>query len=127
MNFTKCVYCWHIHWAHRSSFRCVYCRTEIIAYCGCVESCHACRNCGQFTCTKTFVMGATFNPIYLGMAFSVAGSLFIEKLRTVYKHYQELAIPIILSGGIGLSVILFHLRMASIPICFHICSEALAR
>ena len=31
--------------------------------------------------------------------------LFIEKLRTIYKHYQELAIPIILSGGIGLSVI----------------------
>ncbi|MED0686670.1 metal ABC transporter permease [Anoxybacillus ayderensis] len=58
---------------------------------------------------KTFVMGATFTPIYVGMAFSVAGSLFIEKLRTVYKHYQELAIPIILSGGIGLSVIFISL------------------
>ncbi|MGG6431211.1 metal ABC transporter permease [Anoxybacillus sp. D401a] len=58
---------------------------------------------------KTFVIGATFNPIYVGMAFSVAGSLFIEKLRTVYKHYQELAIPIILSGGIGLSVIFISL------------------
>ncbi len=45
------------------------------------------------------------NPLYLGMAFSVAGSLFIEKLRTVYKHYQELAIPIILSAGVGISVI----------------------
>lgn len=43
------------------------------------------------------------------MAFSVVGSLFIEKLRTVYKHYQELAIPIILSGGIGLSVIFISL------------------
>ncbi|AKS38936.1 metal ABC transporter permease [Anoxybacillus gonensis] len=58
---------------------------------------------------KTFFMGATFNPIYVGMAFSVVGSLFIEKLRTVYKHYQELAIPIILSGGIGLSVIFISL------------------
>ena len=35
--------------------------------------------------------------------------MFIEKLRTVYKHYQELAIPIILSGGIGLSVIFISL------------------
>ncbi|GMB07605.1 zinc transport system permease protein [Thermolongibacillus altinsuensis] len=52
---------------------------------------------------------STVNPLYIGMAFSVAGSLFIEKLRTVYKHYQELAIPIILSGGIGLSVIFISL------------------
>lgn len=49
------------------------------------------------------------NPLYMGMAFSVTGSLFIEKLRAVYKHYQELAIPIILSGGIGLSVIFISL------------------
>ncbi|PLR85927.1 metal ABC transporter permease [Bacillus canaveralius] len=49
------------------------------------------------------------NPLYMGMAFSVAGSVFIEKLRTVYKHYQELAIPIILSGGIGLGVIFISL------------------
>ncbi|MDP4083493.1 MAG: metal ABC transporter permease [Bacillota bacterium] len=49
------------------------------------------------------------NPIYIGMAFSVSGSLFIEKLRGVYKHYQELAIPIILSSGIGLGVIFISL------------------
>ncbi len=49
------------------------------------------------------------NPLYMGMAFSVTGSLFIEKLRGIYKHYQELAIPIILSGGIGLSVIFISL------------------
>ncbi|MFJ8256065.1 metal ABC transporter permease [Peribacillus asahii] len=54
---------------------------------------------------KNFVSLAGLNPLYMGMAFSVGGSLFIEKLRTIYKHYQELAIPIILSGGIGLSVI----------------------
>lgn len=52
---------------------------------------------------------AGLNPIYLGMAFSVTGSLFIEKLRTVYKHYQELAIPIILSSGVGISVIFISL------------------
>ncbi|KMY43744.1 metal ABC transporter permease [Bacillus sp. FJAT-27916] len=48
---------------------------------------------------------ANLNPLYLGMGFSVGGSLFIERLRNVYKHYQELAIPIILSGGVGLGAI----------------------
>ena len=54
-------------------------------------------------------MMAGVNPLYLGMVFSVGGSLFIEKLRGVYKHYQELAIPIILSSGIGLGVIFISL------------------
>jgi zinc transport system permease protein len=58
---------------------------------------------------KKFLPAGSLNPVYMGMAFSVIGSLFIEKLRTVYKHYQELAIPIILSGGIGLSVIFISL------------------
>ncbi|MBD8069167.1 metal ABC transporter permease [Bacillus sp. PS06] len=49
------------------------------------------------------------NPLYMGMTFSVIGSLFIERLRLVYKHYQELAIPIILSGGIGIGVIFISL------------------
>ncbi|MEH7443084.1 metal ABC transporter permease [Bacillus sp. JJ1122] len=58
---------------------------------------------------KKFLVFSGVNPLYMGMAFSVTGSLFIEKLRTVYKHYQELAIPIILSGGIGLGVIFISL------------------
>lgn len=58
---------------------------------------------------KKFTGLSGLNPIYMGMAFSVTGSLFIEKLRSVYKHYQELAIPIILSGGIGLGVIFISL------------------
>lgn len=58
---------------------------------------------------KKFLLFHGLNPLYFGMAFSVAGSLFIEKLRTVYKHYQELAIPIILSGGIGIGVIFISL------------------
>ncbi|CQR46527.1 High-affinity zinc uptake system membrane protein ZnuB [Paraliobacillus sp. PM-2] len=48
-------------------------------------------------------------PFYTGMGFSVIGSVFIERLRSVYKAYQELAIPIILSGGVGLSVIFISL------------------
>ncbi|MCY8552775.1 metal ABC transporter permease, partial [Bacillus haynesii] len=58
---------------------------------------------------KQFAVLAGVSPIYFGMAFSVAGSLIIERLRTVYKHYQELAIPIIMSGGIGISVIFISL------------------
>ncbi|WP_246945847.1 metal ABC transporter permease [Bacillus pinisoli] len=49
------------------------------------------------------------NPLYMGMTFSVMGSLFIEQLRKLYKFYQELAIPIILSGGIGLGVLFISL------------------
>jgi len=58
---------------------------------------------------KQFAMFVNLNPLYLGIVFSVNGSIFIEKLRRVYKHYQELAIPIILSGGIGLGVIFISL------------------
>lgn len=58
---------------------------------------------------KKLGLSQPINPIYMGMTFSVIGSLFIERLRTVYKHYQELAIPIILSGGIGLGVIFISL------------------
>jgi zinc transport system permease protein len=54
---------------------------------------------------KWFTLFAGLNPIYFGMAFSVGGAIFIEQLRKVYKHYEELAIPIIMSAGIGLSVI----------------------
>lgn len=49
------------------------------------------------------------SPIYSGLGFSVIGALAIEKLRTVYTAYQEIGIPIILSGGVGLSVIFIAL------------------
>ncbi|GGM35909.1 metal ABC transporter permease [Paraliobacillus quinghaiensis] len=52
---------------------------------------------------------AFITPFYSGMVFSVIGSMFVERLRSVYKAYQELAIPIILSGGVGLSVIFISL------------------
>lgn len=59
--------------------------------------------------SKKTLLFAGINPLYLGMGFSVLGSIFIERLRMVYKHYQELAIPIILSGGIGFAVIFISL------------------
>lgn len=58
---------------------------------------------------KHMLFFAGLNPLYLGIIFSVGGALFIEKLRTVYKTYQELSIPIILSGGIGLGVVFISL------------------
>lgn len=59
--------------------------------------------------SKKVAAFSMLNPIYFGMGFSVVGALFIEKLRTVYKHYEELAIPIILSAGIGLGVVFISL------------------
>lgn len=49
------------------------------------------------------------NPLFFGMLFSVVGSLFIERLRKVYKSYQDLAIPIILSTGLGLFTVLISI------------------
>ncbi|RST73933.1 metal ABC transporter permease [Siminovitchia acidinfaciens] len=59
--------------------------------------------------SKTSALFAGLNPLFFGMGFSVIGSILIERLRTVYSHYQELAIPIILSGGIGIGVIFISL------------------
>lgn len=59
--------------------------------------------------SKKTMLFAGVNPLYMGMGFSVLGSVLIERLRSIYKHYQELAVPIILSGGIGLGVIFISL------------------
>lgn len=49
------------------------------------------------------------NPIYLGISFSVAGSLGVEQLRKIYRHYQDMAVPITLSAGVGLGVVFISL------------------
>lgn len=56
---------------------------------------------------KTGITAIT--PFYSGLGFSVVGSLFIEKLRKLYTAFQELAIPVILSAGVGLSVLFIAL------------------
>lgn len=58
---------------------------------------------------KHVLFFATLNPLYFGIVFSVSGALLIEKLRAIYKTYQELSIAIILSGGIGIGVIFISL------------------
>lgn len=64
---------------------------------------------GSLYISQTIPALATLNPIYLGIFASVGGSILIERLRNLYKHYTELAIPIIMSGGIGVSAILISL------------------
>ncbi|MFM1655022.1 metal ABC transporter permease [Brevibacillus sp. B_LB10_24] len=60
---------------------------------------------GMLLSKKVAILGAV-NPLFFGMAFSVVGSLFIERLRKVYRAYQDLAIPIIISAGLGLFTVL---------------------
>src|SRR5690606_20473018 len=48
----------------------------------------------------------SLNPLHVGAMFSVGGAMFVEQLRWLYRTYQELAIPVVLSGGVGLGVVL---------------------
>ncbi|MCG1476606.1 metal ABC transporter permease [Staphylococcus epidermidis] len=52
---------------------------------------------------------SVINPMWFGILFAVIGALLIEKLRTSFSNYQEIAIPIIMSAGIALSAIFIYL------------------
>ncbi|SHE89154.1 zinc transport system permease protein [Seinonella peptonophila] len=54
---------------------------------------------------KNFPAFAFLQPLYFGMFFSLVGSLFVERIRRLYRTYQELAIPIMLSFGMAVGVI----------------------
>lgn len=64
---------------------------------------------GSLFLSQQVLFFAALNPMYLGIGSAVAGSLLIEKLRGMYKHYEELAIPVILSAGIGFGAIFISL------------------
>ena len=64
---------------------------------------------GSLFLSQTTAMFALLNPLYLGIVAAVTGSVLIERLRRLYKHYEELAIPIIMSAGIGFSAIFISL------------------
>ncbi|HJF30185.1 MAG TPA: metal ABC transporter permease [Sporosarcina psychrophila] len=64
---------------------------------------------GSLYLSQQVLFFAALNPVYLGIASAVGGSLLIEKLRGAYRHYEELAIPVILSTGIGLGAIFISL------------------
>ncbi len=57
----------------------------------------------------TSVTGLLINPLITAVLFSIVGALSIEKMRTVYKHFSEISIPIIMSLGIALSVVFLSL------------------
>ena len=64
---------------------------------------------GSLYLSQQVLFFAALNPVYLGMGAAVIGSLLIERLRRVYKSFEELAIPIILSAGIGFGAIFISL------------------
>lgn len=64
---------------------------------------------GSLYLSQTVPLFAMLNPLYLGILSAVSGSVLIERLRRLYKHYEELAIPIIMSAGIGISAIFISL------------------
>ncbi|MDN4609049.1 metal ABC transporter permease [Sporosarcina highlanderae] len=64
---------------------------------------------GSLFLSQSVLFFSALNPVYLGIATAVGGSLLIEKLRGAYKHFEELAIPIILSAGIGFGAIFISL------------------
>ena len=64
---------------------------------------------GSLYLSQQVLFFAGLNPVFLGIGAAVGGSLLIEKLRATYKHYEELAIPVILSAGIGFGAIFISL------------------
>ncbi|CEG22978.1 High-affinity zinc uptake system membrane protein ZnuB [Planococcus massiliensis] len=64
---------------------------------------------GSLFLSQSVAAFALLNPLFLGIAASVGGSILIERLRSLYKHYEELAIPIIMSAGIGFGAIFISL------------------
>jgi zinc transport system permease protein len=64
---------------------------------------------GSLYLSQQVLFFSALNPVYLGIASAVGGSLLIEKLRGMYEHYEELAIPVILSAGIGFGAIFISL------------------
>ncbi|BAQ11384.1 metal transport system membrane protein [Bacillus sp. OxB-1] len=64
---------------------------------------------GSLYLSQQVLFFSALNPIYLGITAAVGGSLLIERLRGYYRHFEELAIPIILSAGIGFGAIFISL------------------
>ncbi len=49
------------------------------------------------------------DPLYIGMVFAVIGALLIEVLRSYYKNYKEISMPIVISLGTALSALFISL------------------
>lgn len=64
---------------------------------------------GSLFLSQSVPFFALLNPLYIGIIAAVSGSVLVEKFRRLYKHYEELAIAIIMSAGIGFSAIFISL------------------
>ncbi|MDI3481666.1 MAG: zinc transport system permease protein [Tepidanaerobacteraceae bacterium] len=50
-----------------------------------------------------------FYPFYGALAFSALAALFIEYIRKAFERYAEVALAVVMSGGMGLAVVLISL------------------
>lgn len=50
-----------------------------------------------------------FYPFYGALIFSALAALFIEAIRKAFKKYAEVALAVVMSGGMGLAVVLISL------------------
>ena len=55
------------------------------------------------TLLSKFINNEFFNPLLLGIVFSILATFLIEKIRSFYKNYKELSMPIVMSFGVALS------------------------
>lgn len=53
------------------------------------------------------------SPTLMGIVFSVGGTFLIEKIRSFYKNYKELSMPIVMSLGAALTGIFISLSNGS--------------
>lgn len=53
------------------------------------------------------------SPIPLALFLSALVSFFLEKLRSIYKNYAELSLALVMSAGLGLSVVLMSFTKTS--------------
>lgn len=56
-----------------------------------------------------FLTFKSLDPVFMGIIFSVGGTFLIEKLRSFYKNYKELSMPIVMSFGVALSGLFINL------------------
>lgn len=55
-----------------------------------------------------WLFSQSIHPLYFGMGFSMIGALFVERLRQIFRGYQELSIPIVMAGGIASGIVLIN-------------------
>lgn len=55
-----------------------------------------------------WLFAQSFHPLYIGMGFSMIGALFVERLRQIFRGYQEISIPIVMAGGVASGIVLIN-------------------